>query len=285
MFDWDSLRYFNAFVREGSLAAAARSLGVEHATIARRISALEAALNLKLVDRRGRLYELTQDGLRVGEYAALMESASFALERFVEGEESRVEGELTLSAPPAYLGTLVARRLGVLRARHPLLQLRLVGAKSTASLARKETDIAITFTRPQEQSVIAKKLGTLRFFPYATEDYLAKNVTADHEFIGYDRSMGQSIQQRWLLDHLKGRRVSVTSNDLRIQALAAAGGAGVVYLPDFLAAEHALVNADTECPPLELPIWLAFHEDLRSSIKIRVVVEFLMQGLETTKTM
>ncbi|HDS0916461.1 TPA: LysR family transcriptional regulator [Pseudomonas putida] len=285
MFDWDSLRYFNAFVREGSLAAAARSLGVEHATIARRISALEAALNLKLVDRRGRLYELTQDGLRVGEYAALMESASFALERFVEGEESRVEGELTLSAPPAFLGTLVARRLGELRARHPLLQLRLVGAKSTASLARKETDIAITFTRPQEQSVIAKKLGTLRFFPYATEDYLAKNVAADHEFIGYDRSMGQSIQQRWLLDHLKGRRVSVTSNDLRIQALAAAGGAGVVYLPDFLAAEHALVKADTECPPLELPIWLAFHEDLRSSIKIRVVVEFLMQGLETTQIM
>ena len=140
MFDWDSLRFFNAFVREGSLAAAARSLGVEHATVARRISALEASLNMRLVDRRSRLYELTEDGQRVGEYAALMESASFALERFVDGEESRVEGEVTLSAPPAYLGTLVAHRLGQLRERHPFLQLRLVGAKSTTSLARKETD-------------------------------------------------------------------------------------------------------------------------------------------------
>ncbi|MBA1190828.1 LysR family transcriptional regulator [Pseudomonas entomophila] len=283
MFDWDSLRYFNAFVREGSLAAAARSLGVEHATVARRISALEASLNMKLVDRRSRLYELTEDGLRVGEYAALMESASFALERFIEGEESRVEGEVTLSAPPAYLGTLVARRLGALRERHPLLQLRLVGAKSTASLARKETDIAITFIRPEEQSVVARSLGTLCFFPYASEAYLAKRTTAEYEFIGYDRSMGQSTQQRWLMDNLQGRRLSVTSNDLRIQALAAAGGAGVVYLPDFLASEYELVKADMECSPLELPVWLAFHEDLRSSVKIRVVLDFLIEGLAKTR--
>ncbi|MEB5932402.1 LysR family transcriptional regulator [Pseudomonas mosselii] len=284
MFDWDSLRYFNAFVREGSLTSAARSLGVEHATVARRISALEAALNMKLVDRRGRLYELTEDGLRVSEYATLMESASFALERFVDGEESRVEGEVTLSAPPAYLGTLVARRLGELRERHPFLRLRLVGAKSTASLARKETDIAITFSRPEEQSVVAKSLGTLCFFPYASEAYLDKRVAADYEFIGYDRSMDQSPQQRWLMGNLDGRRLSVTSNDLRIQALAAAGGAGVVYLPEFLAKEYDLVRVDID-RPLELPVWLAFHEDLRGSAKIRVVLDFLTEGLAKTQFM
>lgn len=184
MFDWDSLRYFNAFVREGSLAAAARSLGTEHATVARRISALEDALNLKLVDRRGRIYELTADGLRVGEYAALMESASFALERFVDGEEGRAEGEVTLSAPPAFLGTLDARRLGELRDRHPLLQLRLVGTKPIASLARKETDIAITFTQPEEQRVVAKSLGKLCFFPtrvkptWPSEVQLTTNLSA-----------------------------------------------------------------------------------------------------------
>lgn len=285
MFDWDSLRYFNAFVRERSLAAAARSLDVEHATVARRISALESALNIKLVDRRGRLYELTEDGVRVGEYAALMESASFALERFIEGEDNRVEGEVTLSAPPAFLGTMVARRLGELRKRYPLLQLRLVGAKSTASLARKETDIAITFVRPEEQSVVVKSLGTLCFSSYASASYLALRMAADFEFIGYDRSMEQSAQQRWLKDNLKGRRLSVTSNDLRIQALAAAGGAGVVCLPDFLAREYELVEAEIGCPPLELPIWLAFHEDLRSSVKIRVVLDFLMQGLADINAM
>ncbi|NBF06082.1 LysR family transcriptional regulator [Pseudomonas sp. Fl5BN2] len=281
MLDWDSLRFFFAFVHEGTLAAAARSLGVEHATVVRRIAALEASLNMKLVDRRGRVYQLTEDGVRVGEYAAQMESASFALRRFAEGEESRIEGEVILSAPPAYLGTLVARRLGVLRERYPRLQLRLVGAKSTASLARKETDIAITFSRPEEQSVVAKNLGSLRFYPHASKDYIDQREPEQFEFIGYDRSMDDSIQQQWLMDRLGGRPLSVTSNDLRIQALAAVGNAGIVFLPDFLGKEYGLarVDVDMDHTPLELPIWLAFHEDLRSSLKIRAVLDFLMEGL------
>ena len=277
--DWDSLRFFSAFVREGSLAAAARSLDVEHATVARRIAALESSLNMKLVDRRGRVYQLTADGVRIGEYAARMESASFALQRFAAGEDSRIEGEVILSAPPAYLGTLVARRLGALREQHPRLQLRLVGAKSMASLARKETDIAIAFTRPQEQSVVAKSLGALRFFPYASRHYLATRNADQYEFIGYDRSMAHSPQHQWLLDHLQGRALAVTSNDLRIQALAAVGNAGLVLLPDFLGKEYGLAQVPMDQLPLELPIWLAFHEDLRNSPKIRAVLDFLLEGL------
>lgn len=279
MLDWDSLRFFSAFAREGSLAAAARALGVEHATVARRIAALEAALKLKLVDRRGRVYQLTEDGVRVSEYAAQMESASFALQRFVEGEDARVEGEVILSAPPAYLGSLVARRLGLLRERYPRLQLRLVGAKSASSLARKETDIAITFSRPEEQSVVAKSLGDLHFYPYACAGYADQRTPDAYAFIGYDRSMGDSPQQQWLLDQLANRPISVTSNDLRIQALAAVGGAGIVFLPGFLGVEYALVRVEMALPALKLPVWLAFHEDLRSAQKIRVVLDFIMEGL------
>lgn len=283
MLDWENLRFFFAFVRQGSLAAAARSLGVEHATVARRIAALEASLNMKLVDRRGRVYQLTEDGVTVGEYAAQMESASLALSRFADGEESRVEGEVILSAPPAYLGAVVARRLGVLRERFPRLRLRLVGAKSTASLARKETDIAITFSRPEEQSVVAKSLGSLHFYPHASDVYINQRRAEEFEFICYDRSMDNSIQQQWLMDRLKGRPISVTSNDLRIQALAAVGNAGIVFLPDFLAKEYGLSRVDMDQTPMELPVWLAFHEDLRNSPKIRAVLEFLMDGLVKTK--
>ncbi|WP_213881809.1 LysR family transcriptional regulator [Pseudomonas sp. dw_358] len=280
MLDWDSLRFFCAFAREGSLAAAARVLGVEHATVARRITALEADLNLKLVDRRGRVYQLTADGLRVSEYAAQMEAASFALERFVAGEDSRVEGEVIVSAPPAYLGALLARRLGALRQRHPRLRLRLVGAKSMASLARKETDIAIAFSRPQELSVVARRLGDLHFFAYAHPDYLEQCEPDAYAFIGYDQSQEDSPQQQWLLQHLAGRPLAVTSNDLRLQALAAAGQAGIVYLPDFLGQEYGLVRMELVPSPLQLEVWLAFHEDLRDSLKIRVVLDFLMESVK-----
>ncbi|KUM43400.1 LysR family transcriptional regulator [Pseudomonas sp. EpS/L25] len=278
MLDWDSLRFFSAFARKGSLALAARSLGVEHATVARRIATLEASLKLKLVDRRGRFYELTDDGRRVCEYAAQMESASLALKRFAAGEDNRIEGEVILSAPPAYLGYFVARRLGLLRQRHPLLELKLVGAKSTGSLARKETDIAITFVKPHEQNVVAKNLGSLQFSFYGSAFYLTSHTANEHEFIGYDRSMKDSEQQQWILNHLNGRKLAVTSNDLRIQALAATSHAGLVLLPDFLGKEYGLSKVLMESKPLDLPVWLAFHEDLRNSSKIRAVLDFVIEG-------
>ena len=82
MFDWEDLRYFSAFVAAGSLSAAAKALGVDHATVARRISSLEASLNLKLVDRRPRAYALTEQGRRVADFADQMTLSSFAFEHF-----------------------------------------------------------------------------------------------------------------------------------------------------------------------------------------------------------
>ena len=279
MFAWDDLKYLSAFAREGSLAAAARALGVEHATVARRIAALEATLAMKLVDRRGRVYELTEDGSKVSEFAQQMEAASFALQRFAGGEQSRVEGEVVISAPPAHLGSLVAPRLGAMRRQHPALQVRLVGAKSTASLARKETDIAVTFSRPQESNVVAKRLGQLDFWLYASAEYLQSHSPAQFEFIGYDHGMDSWPQQQWLLNQLQGRPLVLTSNDLRIQAAAAVGDAGVVLLPDFLGREYGLQRVDDQGPAVDIPIWIAYHADLRGTARIRVVLDFLIDCL------
>lgn len=278
MFDWDDLRFFSTFVREGSLAAAARALGVEHATVARRIASLEASLNLKLVDRRGRIYELTADGIRVGEQ---MSSTSFALQRFVGGEHDRIEGEVVISCPPAFLATLIAPNIGKLRERYPGLHIRMVGAKSTASLARKETDVAVLYARPEEAQVVARHLADLPFALYASERYLANHDSQDFVFIGYDQSMEHSQQQQWLRSHLAGRALVISSNDLRVQAQAAAGDGGLVLLPAFLAREYRLRRAPTGDTALSLPVWLAYHEDLRSAGKIRAVLDFLIECLES----
>jgi len=283
MLQWDDLRFFSAFVREGSLAAAARFLNVEHATVSRRIASLEASLNLKLVDRRGREYQLTPDGVKIGEYASEVELTTLALQRFVAGEDARVEGEVIISAPPAFLGSLVAQRLGALRVRYPGLKVRLVGAKSATSLSRKEADIAIAFVRPEEQSVVAKSLGTLSFALHASAEYLQTTPPDQYEFLGYDQSGEATLQQAWLVDRLNGRAMVITSNDLRIQALAATGHAGVVLLPDFLAMDYGLVKVDQQASALEVPIWLAFHQDMRASAKVRVVLDFLIEGFSNAQ--
>lgn len=279
MFDWEDLRYFSMFAQAGSLSAAARQLGVDHATVARRIAALEAALQLKLVDRRQRNYVLTDDGRRVSTFGNQMNLASFALERFAGGEQDQVQGEVVVSLPPAFAGSLIAPHVGALARRHPLLRLRLIGAKSRASLTRREADITISLMRPSEPTLVARRLGQLEFRLYASADYLAS--TRDYGFIGYDPSMNDSAQQNWLLEQANGRPLVMTSNDLRIQALAAAGGAGVVSLPAFLATSQQLVPVDPQGPCLIREIWMAVHEDVRNAAPIRTVMDFIAECLTT----
>ncbi|EIK96140.1 LysR family transcriptional regulator [Pseudomonas sp. M47T1] len=275
MFDWEDLRYFALFARAGSLSAAARLLRVDHATVARRIAALETSLNLKLVDRRQRAYVLTDDGRRVADFGEHMNQSSFALERFAGGEQALVQGEVIVSSPPAFAGALIAPHVSALNQRHPLLKLRLIGAKSRASLARREADIAISLMRPSEPTLVARRLGQLEFRLYASPAYLARS--SDYVFIGYDDSMEGSAQQDWLLEQADGRPLALTSNDLRIQAIAAAGGAGVVLLPAFMAAEHDLVALDPNGPCMTREVWLAVHEDVRNAAHIRAVMDFIAE--------
>lgn len=275
MFDWEDLRYFTVFARAGSLAAAAKTLRVDHATVARRIAALEASLNLKLVDRRPRAYLLTEDGRRVGEFGEQMNLSSFALERFAGGEQGQVQGEVVVSSPPAFVSSLIAPHVGTLHRQHPQLRLRLVGAKAKASLARREADITISLMRPSEPTLVARRLGQMTFALYASADYLAS--ATDHDFIGYDESMEGSAQQNWLMEQANGRPVVMCSNDLRIQAIAAAGGAGIVSVPEFMAVEQGLVRVDPQGPVFTREIWLAVHEDIRDVPRIKAVMAFIVQ--------
>src|SRR5690348_1730449 len=101
MLDWNDLHHFVTLAREGTLSAAARTLGVDHATVARRVAALEAAMALKLVDRRARSYALTDDGKRIADIAAPMEDIAFAVERATQASQPGVSGEVSVSAPPS----------------------------------------------------------------------------------------------------------------------------------------------------------------------------------------
>src|SRR5258706_7618947 len=119
MFDWEDLHHFAVFCREKSLSAAARRLQVDHVTVARRIAALEAGLDLKLVDRRARAYDLTPDGLRLSALAERMDDEAFSLDRAARSLQSDLAGDVSVSAPPAMASTVIAPRFGDLRRQHP----------------------------------------------------------------------------------------------------------------------------------------------------------------------
>lgn len=278
MFDWEDLRYFCAFAKAGSLAAAARLLGVDHATVARRISSLEKALELKLVDRRQRSYILTENGHHVMKMAAQINESAFSIERFAGAAQDEIKGEVIVTAPPGFVGALIAPYVGELYRKYPQLRLRLLVTKEVRSLSNRESDIIISLVRPRQLRSVSRKLGQLCFALYASADYLADG--REHAFIAFDESVEDTPQQSWLQTQLKGYAPIFFSNDLRVQAIVAAGHAGVALLPDYLADEYRLVRVDPNGPVLTQDIWISIHEDVKQAPHIEAAVMFLTECIQ-----
>ena len=282
MFDWEDLRHFAALARDTSLSAAARRLKVDHATVARRIAALEASLALKLVDRRPRAYTLTADGARIAGLAARMEEAAFAVGRAAQAaSQPDLSGEVTISAPPSLAVALIAPRLGMLRRRHPGIRIRLIGEKRSASLARREADLVLRLSRPEEKRLAIRKLGRFAFALYAAPAYLAEHAPADYAFIAYDESLEDVPQQRWLKAVAGARPIVLRTNDLEGQREAARAGVGIAALPRFLGEGDAgLAALASKEKPVVREVWLAVHDDLRGAPRVRAVMEFLAECLK-----
>ncbi|MBZ6078774.1 LysR family transcriptional regulator [Microvirga puerhi] len=275
MFDWNDLRHFVALADDGSLSAAARRLGVEHATVARRVAALEAAVGAKLVDRRGGRYVLTGDGESVAHYARRMEAEAFAVERVLHARQQEIAVEISVSAPPVFATLLIAPRLPLLKQSHPRLRLRLLGQNRTVSLPRREADLALRLVRPNDPSLVARKAGSVSYGLYASRAYLTARAAEDYEFIAFDESLDDVPQQTWLKTMAGSRPIVFRTNDLSIQGAAAQAHAGVAALPAFQAEALGLVRAGPNGPSFFRDVWLTYHEDLRGNAAVAAVAAFL----------
>lgn len=272
--NWDDLRHFAALATAGSLSAAARILGVEHATVARRIATLEETLGVSLVDRRGRRWTLTSEGERIAAIAERMEKDALAVRRAADGARSELTGTITISAPPALAVKYLTTPLVALRAQHPGLTIRIIGEARTAPLDRGEADIAIRLSRPDSGDVMILKVGEMPFRLYASPAYLIATSEADWCFVGYDVPVGRAPQQAALEDYAAGRPFSFHTSSLEIQQAAARAGAGIAALPDFMAeSDSELVLAVPNTMLLSRDIWLVIHSDLRRSASVRMVVQ------------
>jgi DNA-binding transcriptional LysR family regulator len=275
MADWEDLRHFVVLAREGTLSAAARLLGVDHATVARRVAALEADTGLKLIDRRARNYQLTDDGKRIAATAMPMEEAAFAVGRAVQAAKPGLRGEVSISSPPSLANALIAPQLFRLRHRHPGIRIKLIGEKRAASLNRREADVALRLSRPQEPGLIARKIGSLGFSLYGASAYLKQTPRHALAFIAYDDSMDDASQQKWL-QTIAGNEIVLRTNDLENQAAAARTGVGLAVLPHFLGdPDPGLERYDVTPAPPSRDVWLLVHRDLRQTPLVRAVMEFL----------
>lgn len=272
---WDDVRHFLALARHGSLSGAARRLAVEHSTVARRVEALEHALGLRLFDRLPRGWTLTPEGEALAEQAGRMEDEALAFSRLALGVGA-LQGTVRISAPPVIASHFLVPRLLPRREAWPGITLDIVGESREANLARGEADLAVRLSRPSAGGLVARPLGQLGYGLYATPGYAARPADA-WQFLGYDDSLSQVPQQKWLDEVAAGRRFILRSNDLAALLQGARSGHGITALPHFLGAgDPALAPlAGGPCPTLR-PIWLVMHPDVRRSPRVRTVADALL---------
>ena len=282
MTDWEDLHHFVTLAREGTLSAAARALGVDHATVARRVAALEQSTGLKLIDRRSRATTLTEDGKRIAMVAVPMEEAAFAVGRAAQAAKPGVDGEVTISAPPNFASSVIAPQLVRLHLQYPGIRIKLIGEKRRASLSRREADVALRLMRPVEAGLFVRKIGSFGFSLYGAPGYLDKTPAHAFAFIGYDASMADSPQEVWLRSIIGQREVVLRTNDLETQVAAARAGLGVAALPHYLGdGDPRLQRHVVAGRPISRDVWLAVHRDLRQVPSVRAVMEFLVSCLKT----
>lgn len=279
--DWNDLRYFLAVCRSGTLAGAARSLGVRHSTVARRVEALEAALGVSLFKHAPDGFLLTEAAAEIVPFAEKAERAIAALEQHVGEGDKRIDGVVRIATTESFSGFLM-RRLADLQAQYPRLTIDVLSGNAQLDLARHEADVAIRFGETTQPDLIRKRLCDLGWSLYASEGYLSRTgarvTPADltgHEVIGFDKTMAGTAGALWLDQHGAGAKVVVRCNSLVAALNAAIAGMGFTVLPCFLAdAEPRLQRLTDEIVAMGAA-WIVFHPDVAEIRRVRTVIDFL----------
>jgi DNA-binding transcriptional LysR family regulator len=278
--DWQDLKAFAAVARLHSLSAAARDLGIDHATVGRRLDNLERVLDVVLVQRLKRGCSLTAAGAELAVLAAELEATTGTISRRARGLSEEIRGDVRISAPPAIASHCLVALAARLRQRHPLLRIVLIGETRLSVLGRQDADLALRLSRPQEPEAIVRRVGSVTFRPYADSAWLQATPASDWTFVGYDAPLAQTPQEIALRQLAGDRRYVFLANDVLSLCAAARDGLGIAMLPDFVAQPYpALVAVDPAAPPLCREIWLAVHADVRRSPAVRLVMDDVVATL------
>lgn len=280
MFDWQDLYFFTVLARSQSLSAAARELQVEHATVGRRVDALEKALGVKLVDRLPRSRPLTEQGRALAKLTAGMGEMATEVMRLSRVASIEVAGTVKVSCPPSIAIHCIAPHVARFRAQYPRLNIVLLSSTMLAALDKGEADIALRTVRPDEEALVRRKVGVVRFGLYATPE-LRQSPAERWTFIAYDASRDHLPQQAWMHQVRGQRTVAFAASDLITQQMAARSHVGAVVLPTLIG-DHdaALIKLPTATEGPVRDIWLTVYPDMRRSPSVKVVMEFLVSCIE-----
>ncbi len=286
---WEIYRSFLSVLQEGSLSGAARALGLTQPTVGRHMDALEAAFGQTLFTRAQHGVIPTETALSLRHYAELMHNTAAAMQRAATRQSSAsIAGTVRISVPESIGLEVLPQALSHLCLEHPDLRIELVPTDKVQDIVQREADIAVRMLAPQQDMLVARRVGQLEMGLFAHRRYLHAHGTpttaaqlAEHCLIGFyqETPFIRKMQARfpqWRRESFRWRTDSAAAQLALIRAGAGIGGCQLALAarsPDLIRVLPEQVSYTLEC-------WITMHEALRHTPRCRLVFDALVQCLQ-----
>ncbi|NWA35892.1 MULTISPECIES: LysR family transcriptional regulator [unclassified Pseudomonas] len=288
--NWDDARVFLAVCRESTLRGAARVLGVDQATVGRRVNALEKSLNATLFLRTSEGYALTAVGEAALQSVENMERSALDLERQVLGLDDRLTGTVRVTTTDSLAIDFLIPAIARLHDAHPDVRVQMDASTQLLNLAKREADIAVRNTRPDNPDLIARRIARWPVGLFASQAYIDRHGAPEpgslfegHDLVVYQPHLQSQKDLTLVSEPLgRGRIVAALSSSLLVRRSIAAG-IGIGEVPIVSGERDGLVRLWADrTRPLPYDVWLVTHADLRHTARVRVVIDEIVAGFAGT---
>ncbi len=281
---WDDLRFFLVTTQKGSLAKAASHIGVTQPTVSRRIESLEERLGVRLFDRLPSGVALTVEGESILDAAKLIEEKVLEIQMNVSGLDKRLEGKIRVSVTDGFASYWITPRLHTFQELYPSITFEMLCLVEPTDALKWETDIRIQFRRPSDADLVAARVATFHFIPWASPEYLVRHGTPQS---------AEDMQDHRLLDHFAyhddgggdwsawrdlagvANQACYRTNSSAALLSAVQSGLGIALLPTYAS------DCVTGVVPLDIgvrtrsDVWLSYHPAIRDTPRFRVALEWI----------
>ena len=287
--DWDKLRIFHAVADAGSLTHAGDTLHLSQSAVSRQVRALEESLNTTLFHRHARGRILTEQGELLFDATKSMNKRLEAASARIRDSEEEAFGDLRVTTTTGF-GTLwLAPRLPKLYEKYPDLKIDLMLEERVLDLPMREADVAIRMKEPSQADLIRKRLMSVRMRLYASKAYIAKNGTpetiedmTDHRLICQSLNSIQVAAGATLVQYLMAQDIQnlLTVNNYFGVLQSVLSDIGIGVLPDYVTEDFRdLVRVLPDLESGEVPVFLAYPEELRQSKRISAFKDFVQDEI------
>jgi DNA-binding transcriptional LysR family regulator len=282
MADWDDVRFVLALSRNGSIRKAAKALGVNHTTVARRISAFEKRLSARLVEKTPSAYVLTASGRIICSAAEEMESILTGAQRRVEGADTELSGDVHIHIPDIF-DEWISEKLAAFSKQHPKLNLLITNTISRANLAQRETDIALRFSQSPPEDMVGRKVCSLPVALYTAIDFEIDPLIelASYPWVRWDKpyinTPPEQVAEK--MSSLSSTTLHVTTYHSMTNLIRHGAGIGILS-PWFADEDSRLKRISPNIDDGEMDVWMLIHPDLRGVKRIKAITDMLLDLFE-----